>query len=409
MTPELATAFRAVPRELFVPGGYRRRDGSWVAPADPDFLTGVYRNDVLVTKLNGDVPISSSSQPSLMAIMLRALDVRPGMRVLEIGAGTGYNAALLATLGAEVTSVDVQEDVAARARDAVARAGITGVRILTGDGYLGAPGSRYDRVIVTVGIAGLSPHWFHQLTPDGLVVAPLEHAGHHPVLAARRTTPTGHPAAPTVPHDAAGPRGAAGPGGSAGPGNVGEMVSPGDSVTATVVCSAGFMAASGPLGARHAGSHPPAALGARHTGGDPLPPDALPELTESAPARWTPPLDTVEYRDLWYAAGAWHRRATLANLSDFDQAQLALLDETGTGGAAILPDGSVLASGPEAARYAAAATALIDRWQRLNRPPMYAWQVGLALDGDPTAPIWVPTTWHLTPPPEGRSPTPEEP
>ena len=69
-------------------------------PADPDFLATVYRDDVLVTKMDGRVPVSSSSQPSLMAIMLSALDVRPGMRVLEIGAGTGYNAALLATLGA---------------------------------------------------------------------------------------------------------------------------------------------------------------------------------------------------------------------------------------------------------------------------------------------------------------------
>src|ERR1044072_3428350 len=92
-----------------VPDGFRRRDGSWVTPADPDFLATVYRDDVLVTKVDGRVPVSSSSQPSLMAIMIAALGVRAGHRILEIGAGTGYNAALLAALGASVTSIDVQE------------------------------------------------------------------------------------------------------------------------------------------------------------------------------------------------------------------------------------------------------------------------------------------------------------
>jgi protein-L-isoaspartate(D-aspartate) O-methyltransferase len=344
LTPELAEAFGSVPRELFVPEGFHRRNGGWVTPGDPDFLATVYRNDVLITKLNGDVPISSSSQPSLMAIMLSALELRPGIRVLEIGAGTGYNAALMAALGTTVTSVDVQEDVAARARAALARAGAAGVRVVAGDGYLGDPGATYDRIIVTVGIAGLSPHWFEQLAPDGLAIAPVEHAGHHPVLAVR----------------------------------------PGDPVTAAVVCSSGFMSAAGPLGARHAGSHPRSA-------------GTLPELAPAAPARWSPPLDTSAYRDLWYAAGAWDRQATLATPADWDQAHLVLLDGAGGSGAAVLPDGSVAAGGPEADRCAAAATALIDRWLELDRPSMRDWRVGLALDGDPSAPIWTPHTWQLLP------------
>ncbi|WP_203829913.1 protein-L-isoaspartate O-methyltransferase family protein [Actinoplanes palleronii] len=345
LTPELAAAFAGVRRELFVPEGFHRRDGSRVEPGDPAFLPSVYRNDVLVTKLNGDKPISSSSQPSLMAMMLGALDVRPGMRVLEIGAGTGYNAALMAALGAEVTSVDVQEDVAARARSALDRAGAAGVRVVAGDGYLGVPDFRYDRIIVTVGVAGFSPHWFGQLAPGGFVMAPVEHAGHHPVLAAR----------------------------------------PGDPMTATVVCSSGFMAAAGPLGARHSGSHPPSA-------------GILAAMAETAPPRWASPLDAIVYRDLWYAAGAWDHRATLAGLPGREQNHLALLDATGTGGAVIPADGSVLAGGPEAERYTADAVALIDRWWSLGRPPMSAWQVSLALDGDPAAPIQVPRTWTLPPP-----------
>jgi protein-L-isoaspartate O-methyltransferase len=191
LSPELATAFATVPREVFVPEGFRRRNGTWAKPGDRDFLALVYRDDVLVTKLRGRTPISSSSQPSLMAIMIMALDVRPGLRILEIGAGTGYNAALLASLGATVTSVDVQQDVADRARAALVRAGIGGVRVVHGDGYTGVPGETFDRVIVTVGIAGISPHWLDQVKPGSVVIAPVEHAGTHPVLAVRQTFTAG--------------------------------------------------------------------------------------------------------------------------------------------------------------------------------------------------------------------------
>jgi protein-L-isoaspartate(D-aspartate) O-methyltransferase len=347
LSPELAAAFAAVRREAFVPDGFQRRDGSWVNPADPDFLATVYRDDVLVTKVDGRVPVSSSSQPSLMALMIEALRVRPGLRVLEVGAGTGYNAALLAALGASVTSVDVQADVADRARAALARAGVTGVRVEHADGYLGAPGERFDRVIVTVGIAGVSPYWLAQLDPDGFVIAPVDHAGTHPVLAVH--------------------------GAAEGP------------VTASVVCASGFMTAAGPLTADHAGAFPPPAGAGVLTG-----------LTPHTPARFDPPLAPGAYRDLWYAAGAWSRRATHAATARRDQSCLALLDETRTGGALIPPDGSVLAGGEHATAYAAEAVKIIDRWTAAGRPPMRAWHVGLGLTGDPQAPIWVPNTWELS-------------
>jgi len=344
LSPELAGAFAAVPREVFVPDGFQRRDGTWAKPADPDFLEIVYSDDVLVTKVDGRTPTSSSSQPSLMALMILALRVRAGQRILEIGAGTGYNAALLSSLGAEVTSVDVQPDVADRARSALARAQIDGVRVEVGDGYEGFPGVRFDRVIVTVGVAGISPRWVDQLAPDGLVVAPVEHAGTHPVLAVR----------------------------------------PADGqLTATVVCPSGFMTAAGPLTAAHPGSFP-----APHTAG------TLTELTEVAGPRFEPPLDSLAYRDLWYAAGVWHRRATHGAVPSLKQGCLLLLDEERRGGAAILPDGRVLAGGPQAAGFAGDAGTILDRWVAAGRPGMRDWRVGLAPAGDPASPIWVPVSWE---------------
>jgi protein-L-isoaspartate(D-aspartate) O-methyltransferase len=336
LSPALARAFASVPREIFVPDGFHRRDGRLVLPADPGFLRAVYSNDVLVTKLNGTRPVSSSSQPSLMAVMIEALDVRPGQRILEIGAGTGYNAALLATLGAEVTSVDVQADVADRARSALARAGISGVRVEAADGYTGGPEGRYDRIIVTVGVAGISPFWMNRLLPGGRIVAPVDHAGMHPVLAVD------------------------------------------ESGAASVVCPAGFMSASGPLAATHPGSHP-------------APPETpLTGLEPVVPARWDTPLAALAYRDLWFAAGAWHRRVTYASAPGREQSLLAVLAEDHTA-AVVLPDGAVLASSD---RCAAVALALADRWWALGRPPMSGWRSSLA----PAGPLLVPSTWQLSRP-----------
>lgn len=350
LTPELVAAFAAVPREAFVPDGFRRNDGGWVKPGDDDYLALVYQDDALVTKVRDRLPVSSTSQPSLMALMIEALDVRPGLRILEIGAGTGWNAALMAALGATVTSVDVQADVVEKARAAIARAGVEGVRVEHGDGYAGHPGGRFDRVIVTVGVAGLSPWWLDQLEPDGVVVAPVDHAGMHPVLAARRPETLADPAGP---------------------------------LTATLVCHAGFMTAAGPLSAGHPGAFP-APAGARELG----------ELTEFAAARFDPPLEPIPYRDLWYAAGAWDRRASHAAVPGVHQSCLALLDADRSSGAVILPDGSVRTAGP--VPLGPGAVAILDRWLDAGRPGADAWRIGFTLTGDPAAPIWVPSSWEQT-------------
>jgi protein-L-isoaspartate(D-aspartate) O-methyltransferase len=348
LTPELEAAFAEVPREAFVPGGFRRNDGGWARPGDDDFLALVYQDDALVTKVRNGLPVSSTSQPSLMALMIEALDLRPGLRILEIGAGTGYNAALMATLGATVTSVDVQEDVAGRAREAIARSGVEGVRVEQGDGYAGHPGGRFDRVIVTVGVAGISPHWLDQLEPDGIIVAPVDHAGMHPILAVRRPQTLADPAGP---------------------------------LTATLVCHAGFMTAAGPLSADHPGAFP-APAGARELG----------ELAEFAPARFDPWLGPIAYRDLWYAAGAWNRRASHAAVPGAQQSCLALIDDDRAGAAVVLPDGSVRTAGPTA--LGPEAVAILDRWIAADRPGMDAWRLGFTLTGDPESPIWVPSRWE---------------
>jgi len=162
-SPAIAEAFAAVPRHLFVPG---------VSAED------AYRDRWIATKRlpDGDV-VSSSSQPAIMAIMLEQLDVRPGQRVLEIGAGTGYNAALLAHLvgnAGRVTTIDIDDDIVAAARTHLDAAGVTGVRVACDDGWAGdAEDAPYDRIMLTVAAADISPAWRAQLAPGGRLLLPL--------------------------------------------------------------------------------------------------------------------------------------------------------------------------------------------------------------------------------------------
>src|SRR5512145_786275 len=155
-SPAVEAAFRTVPRHLFLPG---------LAVED------VYRDQVIITKRLDGEAVSSSSQPQIMAIMLEQLGLEPGHRVLEIGAGTGYNAGLMAHIVGErgqVTTIDIDADLVADARQHLDAAGCQRVRVVHADGGFGHPeGAPYDRIILTVSAGDLAPAWCEQLGPAG--------------------------------------------------------------------------------------------------------------------------------------------------------------------------------------------------------------------------------------------------
>lgn len=163
-SPPVEAAFRAVPRHLFLPG----------VP-----LAEVYSDRAIVNKQDESGRwISSSSQPAIMAIMLEQLGLQPGHKVLEIGAGTGYNAAIMAHLVGEtgqVVTVDIDADLAEGASQRLDQAGYTQVQVVCADGGYGyPPAGPYDRLILTVGAADIAPAWWEQLLPGGRLVLPLE-------------------------------------------------------------------------------------------------------------------------------------------------------------------------------------------------------------------------------------------
>ena len=155
-------AFRTVPRHLFLPG----------VP-----LARAYADEAVAVQAVDGVTTSSASQPSMMAIMLAQLDLRPGHRVLEIGAGTGYNAALMARIvgpQGHVIAVDIDEELVDGAARHLAASGVSDVELVCGDGALGHPaGAPYDRIILTVGSGEVRPEWIAQLAPGGRLLLPL--------------------------------------------------------------------------------------------------------------------------------------------------------------------------------------------------------------------------------------------
>ncbi|MGC4750549.1 methyltransferase, FxLD system [Micromonospora sp. DT201] len=166
-TSGVEAAMRRTPRHLFLPGVT---------------LKQAYADEPVYTKTDAcGTSISAASQPWIVATMLEQFDVRPGQRVMGAGAGTGYNAALLAAIvgdSGRVVTIDVDEDLVDRACKHLAAAGVANVDVLLGDGALGhAEAAPYDRIIATVGAYETPTAWLEQLAPGGRLVVPLRLRG----------------------------------------------------------------------------------------------------------------------------------------------------------------------------------------------------------------------------------------
>ena len=152
--PRVLDALLEVPRDLFVPESVRAR-------AYDDSPLAIGHGQTI-------------SQPYIVAFMTQALNVQPSHRVLEIGTGSGYQAAVLGLLADRVYTIEILEPLAARARATLADLGYRNIEVRTGNGYLGWPEhAPYDRIMVTAAPDEVPPALVQQLKIGGLMAIPV--------------------------------------------------------------------------------------------------------------------------------------------------------------------------------------------------------------------------------------------
>ncbi|HYP88933.1 MAG TPA: protein-L-isoaspartate(D-aspartate) O-methyltransferase [Polyangiaceae bacterium] len=155
--PRILAAFEEVPREAFVP---------------PELLARAYEDSALPIGLG-----QTLSQPTMIALMLDALECEPQHRVLEVGSGSGYVLALLSHFGCDVFGIERKGELVLRSRDTLRRLGVTDVVVHEGDGSLGLPGhAPYDRILVSAGAAQIPDALLAQLREGGRLVMPVGNA-----------------------------------------------------------------------------------------------------------------------------------------------------------------------------------------------------------------------------------------
>ncbi len=154
LSPAVGAALGRVPRHEFVPAARRER-----------------------AYVNTPLPIGHGqtiSQPYIVAIMTELVEPRPGARVLEIGTGSGYQAAVLAELVEHVYSIEIIEALGEQARARLAALGYDNVSTRIGDGYYGWPEQApYDAIVVTAAASHVPPPLVRQLRPGGRMVIPV--------------------------------------------------------------------------------------------------------------------------------------------------------------------------------------------------------------------------------------------
>jgi len=150
----ILAAFQDIPRELFIP---------------PGRMSEVYEDHPVPIGYNQTI-----SQPYVVALMTQLLDMQPHHRVLDIGAGSGYQAARLAKLAAHIWAIERIPELASRASKTLKELGIANVSIIVGDGSMGyAEATPYDRIISAAAGPEVPQAWIDQLADGGRIIAPV--------------------------------------------------------------------------------------------------------------------------------------------------------------------------------------------------------------------------------------------
>lgn len=191
---EIRRAFEKHPRHHFLSTFYHTPNRmTLLDPRNPcrEDLELIYQNRAIGIHSDGERIDSSTSEPGLMALMIEELEVGKGQRVMEIGTGTGYNAAILSELvgpKGSVFTVDIEESLVREFNERISEYALKNISVRTSDAYYGwRETSPFDRIIGTVGCTYVSPHWIDQLCQDGILLFPYKRGGIDPILKLKKT------------------------------------------------------------------------------------------------------------------------------------------------------------------------------------------------------------------------------
>lgn len=152
--PAILEAFRSVPREEFL---------------SPEYADLAYGDHPLPIEAGQTI-----SQPYIVALMIQAAGIKAGDNVLEVGAGSGYAAAVMSRIGGQVTAIERQPDLVKVAQERMQRLGFDNVRIVEGDGTRGwEPEAPYDAILAAASGSHIPPAWVEQLGESGRIVMPV--------------------------------------------------------------------------------------------------------------------------------------------------------------------------------------------------------------------------------------------
>lgn len=156
--PEILDAFRAVPREKFITAEYAHL---------------AYGDHPLPIEANQTI-----SQPYIVGLMIQAASIKPGDKVLEVGAGSGYAAAVISRIAAKVVGIERQHDLVEVASERLKRLGYDNVEIVEGDGTKGCPGEApFDAILAAASGSHVPAALLAQLAPGGRIVMPIGSPG----------------------------------------------------------------------------------------------------------------------------------------------------------------------------------------------------------------------------------------
>jgi len=194
--PEYERAFLSTPRHIFIPSIYDVENEEWKRfeidyfHLQEEILKKIYVDRPLVINVEGENVVSTSSQPTVMSMMIEEAKFKNGDKVFEVGTGSGYNASVIAHIVGDkgkVITTELEKDVYETAKKNLKRANVKNVEIYNIDGGLGyAQEVPWDKIIITTSSSDITDEWIRQLNIGGIVVLPLVTRGIEAIVSLKK-------------------------------------------------------------------------------------------------------------------------------------------------------------------------------------------------------------------------------